>query len=598
MAKAGVHYPQVEPRVTALMDRRVLAIPASRSVAVALRAAERARAEVVLLGARRAVRRRELERAAQWGLELDADTVSWDGLPVVAADASEIVARRLVVDGAPMILVRSGGDVVGVIDADAIEVARPAQSLAHQLARLESQDGDARLWLLRVAGKVGDGLAFPVFAVGGFVRDLLLGLTGPDVDLLVEGDGVTFARRLHEEVGGRLVIHGAFRTASIEGATGRSRRPITRIDIASARRERYDAPGALPVVSEASVDEDLRRRDFSVNAMAMALQPAVFGRLLDPLGGQGDLGKRRLRPLHPLSFVEDPTRIFRAARYATRLGFRLDDFGTKALKVALDVGRYPALSGQRLRAELDLMMAERRGFAGLERLLEWNALRLWDPGYRASAASVRHVRAAAWLTRWARRADVELDASDVATIALLVDQRAAVVTRCLARLAIGGEPGDRFRAAATDAPLGRRLDERRWQRPSEIAEALRSFAPQVLVGAWLRGGLLARRRIQWFWSRARDVRPLLSGDEVVQLGVPRGPQVGKCLSSLRRLRLDRRVTTRRQERAFVAAWTPELDRATGRRRRKLESDRANGGREQGMRGPRPRRAQTRRGGST
>src|SRR5258706_11345800 len=110
MAKAGVHYPQVEPRVTALMDGRVLALPMSRSVAVALRAAERARAEVVLLGARRAVRRRELERAVQWGLgELDADKVSWDGLPVVAAAASEIVARRLVVDGAPLILVLSGG---------------------------------------------------------------------------------------------------------------------------------------------------------------------------------------------------------------------------------------------------------------------------------------------------------------------------------------------------------------------------------------------------------------------------------------------------------------------------------------------------------
>jgi tRNA nucleotidyltransferase (CCA-adding enzyme) len=270
----------------------------------------------------------------------------------------------------------------------------------------------------------------------------------------------------------------------------------------------------------------------------------------------------------------------------------------KALEVALDVGTYPALSGQRLRAELDLMTAERRGFAGLERLLEWNALRLWDPGYRVSAASVRHVRAAARLSRWASRAGIELDATDVAAIALLADQRAVVVTRCLARLAIGGEPGERLRAATTAASLGRQLDGQRWQRPSEIAEALRSCVPQVLVGAWLRGGRLARRRIQWFWSRARDVRPLLSGDEVVALGVPHGPQVGECLASLRRLRLDRLVTTRRQERAFVAAWAPERDRDTGRRRRRLESDPESGGCAQGVRGPRPRRAQTRRGVST
>src|SRR5262245_36376682 len=411
MAKAGMPYPQIEPRAATLMDRRVVTMRGGRRVTDALRIALRPESEVVVLGAGRAVRRRELERAVAWGLgALDADGISWERLPVVPEDATEIVVRRLVLDGVPMILVRSGREVVGVVDADRIEVARPTQSVADRLDRLEHQDADARVWLLRVAGKVGEGLAMPVFAVGGFVRDLLLGHTAPDVDLLVEGDGIAFARGLHEEVGGRLVIHGAFKTASIEGAASRSRRPGARIDIASARRERYDAPGALPVVVEASVDDDLVRRDFTVNAMAIALQPSAFGRLLDPLGGQRDLARRTLRPLHPLSFVEDPTRIFRAARYAARLGFRLDRLGTKALSIALDVGSYPALSGQRLRAELELMAGERGEFAGLERLLEWDALRLWDRDFRTSAATVRHVRAAAQLSRWSSRSKIEIDA--------------------------------------------------------------------------------------------------------------------------------------------------------------------------------------------
>src|SRR5262245_56496404 len=221
MAKAGVPYPQVEPRAAALMDRRIVTMAAGRRVAEALRAALRTESLVVVLGAGRAVRRRELERAVEWGLgALTADRISWDGLPVVSKDTSEIVVRRLVIGGAPMILVRDGPRVVGVVDADRIEVARPTQSVADRLDRLEHQDGEARVWLLRVAGKVGEGLAMPIFAVGGFVRDLLLGHTAPDVDLLVEGDGTAFARRLHEEVGGRLVIHGAFKTASIEGATG------------------------------------------------------------------------------------------------------------------------------------------------------------------------------------------------------------------------------------------------------------------------------------------------------------------------------------------------------------------------------------------
>src|SRR6266511_3626299 len=399
MAKPGIAYPQVEPSAAALMDRRVVTCPAGRRVAAALDAARQAGAEVLLVGRRRAVRRRELERLCRWGLTgLRAAEVGWDGLPVVPATAPELRARRLLMDGAPMILVRDGRRVVGVIDAEAVEVARPALSLMHHLDRLgdslasaggapaprrpaarvsgslasaggapaprrpaarvsgslasdggapaprrpaarvsgslasdggapaprrpaartatESRSGEARLWLLRVAGKVGEGLGTPVFAVGGFVRDLLLEIPAPDVDLLVEGDGVAFARQLCEELGGSLVIHEDFATAAVEGTAGPGGTALGRIDIASARREQYDAPGALPVVSVATVEEDLRRRDFSVNALALALQPSTFGRLLDPLGGWPDLRRRRLRPLHPLSFVEDPTRIFRAARHA------------------------------------------------------------------------------------------------------------------------------------------------------------------------------------------------------------------------------------------------------------------------------------------
>src|SRR5262249_34393683 len=156
--------------------------------------------------------------------------------------------------------------------------------------------------------------------------------------------------------------HKAFGTASIEGGRGPGGAPLGRIDVASARTERYDTPGALPIVSPATIEHDLRRRDFSVNALAVALGPSSFGRLTDPLGGRLDLGKRRLRPLHPLSFVEDPTRIFRSARYSARLGFRL--VGLKTLRLALAVGEYPALSGKRLRAEVDLMAAEPSGSRG------------------------------------------------------------------------------------------------------------------------------------------------------------------------------------------------------------------------------------------
>jgi len=155
----------------------------------------------------------------------------------------------------------------------------------------------------------------------------------------------------------------------------------------------------------------------------------------------------------------------------------------------------------------------------------------------------------------------------VAVVALLADQRAAVGTRCLARLALTGEPCRRLRAAATAAPLARRLDGASGRRPSEVAESLHACSLQVLAGAWLHGSPRARRRIEWFLSRGRGVRPLLSGDDVVALGVPRGHEVGECLAALRRLRLDGVVKTRSDERAFVNAWRPRPRARRGRTER-------------------------------
>lgn len=554
MARPGAVYPQVEATAGALMDTRMIACAPTCRVAAALARARGAGARVLVIGHRRAVRERDLSRAERWHLgDLRVAALAWHGLPTLAAGAPEVEARRLVREGSPLVVVRGARRVLGVIDAERVEIAPSRFSLVHRLDRVS----EAVRWFLGAAGDAGERLGVRVFAVGGFVRDLLLDRSPYDVDLLVEGDGVAFARRLCEEVGGRLTVHPDFGTASLEGVNDAAGVPLGRVDVASARRERYDAPGTLPAVSEASAEEDLRRRDFTVNAMAMALAPSAFGRLLDPLGGRLDLERRRLRPLSPLSFVEDPTRIFRAARYAARLGFRLDATGRRALGLALEIGAYPALSGARLRAELDLLVAESSGDRALELLLKWKALSLWDRGYRHAAPVARRVRAGARLRRWAEGRPISINPAEVALVALLVDQDEAVVGRCLARLGVTGRPRGVFLEAARSAPLGRRLDRPTLRRPSEAADVLEQRPPLVLAAAWLLGGRRARRWIQWLWTRGRAVRPLLTGDDVVALGVPRGPAVGKCLAALRRCRLDGAGTTRGAERAFVRAWLGE-----------------------------------------
>lgn len=558
MAKAGSAYPQVVPRAIDLAHRRVTSASRRWSVDRALARSRVAGASVVTAGLRTAVRVEDLERAAAWGLgRMRWTDIAGPPRPTVPATADEIAVRRLSRAAASMVMVVAGGKVVGVVEAS----AGPAPSLAGRLERLHGPHTEARLWLLRLAGKLGEAQGHSVYVAGGFVRDALLGRVAErptDIDLVVEGDGIGFGRRLAEETGGHLVVHGGFGTATLEGGATPDGTRLGRVDVAMARRERYASPGALPDVVAASIDEDLARRDFSVNAMAMALAPSAWGRLHDPWGGADDVTTRRLRALHPLSFVEDPTRIWRAARYATRLGLRPDPGLVKAIALAVRIGRYPALSGQRLQAELELVMDEADPWRALRLLLGWGAFRLWDPSYRVTARSRARLAAARALLGWARDAHVTLDGLDLALIALLLDQTRAVTDRCLRRLALGSGPGSSIVDAEAARSLVRRLEAAGPRRPSRVAEALRPAKSSGVIAAWLAGGGAVRRHIEWFLREGRAERPLSSGEDVVAAGVPRGPLVGQGLAHLRDLRLDGRVRTLDEERAAVAAWMQGL----------------------------------------
>jgi tRNA nucleotidyltransferase (CCA-adding enzyme) len=552
MAKANHAYPQVEPGAAALMDSRVAPAARGLRVSAALAAAARAGAHVLVLGPRVAVRQSELARAARWGLRgVRALDVAWHDLPVIAPSTPEIAVRRLVMAGASMLLVRERGRLVGVVDGRAAAWARPALSVAHRLEQPGDSPRETAAWLLRAAGKLGEAMGVAVWAAGGFVRDLLRDAGPLDIDLVVEGDGPAFAQRLADEVRGRATVHRAFGTAAVDGGRTVDGAPLPRVDVATARRERYAAAGALPTVEGAPLGEDLLRRDFTINAMAIALAPAACGRLVDAAGGQRDLDRRRLVPLQPMSFVEDPTRVFRAARYVARLGFRLDGEGRRALRLALGGRPYPALSGQRLLAELALIVREPAGWQALAHLLHWGAFRLWDRGYRSGGGGQERLRAARRLVAWIGSAAIEADALDVALLALLVDQPRPVARRALARLGLGGRHGSRLAEAVTRGPrLAARLAARGLP-ASRVAAAARACSMETLLAAWLVGAPPARRRLLWFLREGRHVTPGLGGEALVAAGIPRGPAVGKALRALRDLRLDGRAGSPADEARFV-----------------------------------------------
>ena len=210
--------------------------------------------------------------------------------------------------------------------------------------------GLERLWPAAAAAADDAG----VYLVGGAVRDLLLEEPSFDIDLAFEGDGIAFAERLAAALDGRMHAHEKFHTAVVLAGD-------LRVDVASARTEHYEYPAALPTVEHSSIRQDLHRRDFTINAMAVSLLPAEFGLLFDPYGGEGDLGRGIVRVLHNLSFIEDPTRIFRAIRYQNRYGFDDGWPDPRAGPSCVEMGLVGDLSGARVRDELVALLGEERG---------------------------------------------------------------------------------------------------------------------------------------------------------------------------------------------------------------------------------------------
>jgi tRNA nucleotidyltransferase (CCA-adding enzyme) len=221
--------------------------------------------------------------------------------------------------------------------------------------------------LLAQVGALADAARLPAYAVGGCVRDWLLGISRTDdLDVTVEGDSVRLARGIAEALGGGLQVHEQFKTATVRFSGG----PVDHVDVVMCRREAYAEPAAYPRVSPGTLEDDLFRRDFSINAMAADLHPARFGRLIDPFGGQEDARRKRIRVLHARSFLDDPSRILRAVKFAHRLQFQLEPDTRKLAREALEAGALGWLNQGRLKKELGLLQQERNPERGFKRLAE------------------------------------------------------------------------------------------------------------------------------------------------------------------------------------------------------------------------------------
>ena len=403
--------------------------------------------------------------------------------------------------------------------------------------------------LLRAAGELGERLGLSVYVVGGFVRDLLLGLDNLDVDLVVEGDGIAFARALARERAGRVKVHERFGTAVVLLPDG------FKLDVATARTEYYEYPTALPTVEQSSIKKDLYRRDFTINTLAVALRPRTFGQLIDFYGGQRDLKERLIRVLHSLSFVEDPTRVFRAIRFELRFDFQLSKDTLALIKGAAKMELFHRLSGQRLLEELRLLFSERRPRQAVRRLADLDLLRFIHPKLT-------------WSTRLDRRL-IELEAAlDWYRLSCLDRTMSGWVVYAMALAEVMPEQAvrdllKRFpfteaeRAAITEArfltqPVCRTLSRRAPLRPSETVGLLTGLSEECLVFLLAKNtSESAKRHLSMYLTAYRDVKPVLTGRELKAFGLRPGPLYRTILARLTEARLDGEVSSEAEERLLV-----------------------------------------------
>jgi len=509
--------------------------------------------------------RRELDRALHHDMhKVPVRRVMRAGTATIGIDESvqTLQKRMMEVGWGQMPVVDTHGHMVGIVTrSDLLKLwAAPEQDLAPLSAALKMQAGlpEGLLVLLHLVGQVAQELNNPLYTVGGFTRDLLLGYPNFDVDLVVEGDATALAQKLAALYGGRVRSHRRFGTAKWirDDAAFSAGLPLaddtpSSLDFATARTEFYEEATALPVVESSNVKLDLHRRDFTINTLAVRLDPPHWGELLDFYGGQRDLEEGVVRVLHSLSFVEDPTRILRAARFEQRFGFRIEPRSAELIAHSVDL--LARVSGGRIRHEFDLLLQEREPENVLRRLDELGVLAVLHPDLRwddALAPKFKNLRTAL----------AALPAGPLLALPALP----AAIERLYAALWLRRQPHavqrhllDRLRVSAATRSLIEQGIHLAALEPELVAPDLPASRLDALLAPFSEAALLVGRiavddwvlskRIHHYQVTLRPQHIHLTGDRLRALGLRPGPAYRDILQAVRAAVLDGLITTAPEE---------------------------------------------------
>jgi tRNA nucleotidyltransferase (CCA-adding enzyme) len=408
--------------------------------------------------------------------------------------------------------------------------------------------------LLRTIGEVAEKNGYTAYAVGGFVRDLLLRIKNLDLDIVVEGDGIKFAKLLAEFFGGAVRTHEKFSTALVIMPDGFN------IDVATARLEYYESPAAMPTVELSSLKLDLYRRDFTINAMAINLNPEKFGTLVDFFNCQTDIKERRIRILHNLSFVEDPTRIFRAIRFEQRMGFTIGKHTEKLLKNAVKMNLFNRFFGNRCFTELKLIFSEENPIPAIRRMAEFDLLKFILPGLSFDKRMERNLTEIQRAMAWYKLLYLDEPCQQwlVYLFAILADSTYSDLKVFCMKFEFPErhKNGLLKEKEATDRIL-KELGRNRRLRASEIYWLLqeRSHESLLYLIAMARKKT-AKMAVSHFVTHLRHYKTHIHGADLMKMGYKSGPIYKAILNHLLEAKLDGEVETRADEIKFIKSNYP------------------------------------------
>lgn len=403
--------------------------------------------------------------------------------------------------------------------------------------------------ILKTIGTLADEMNYRAFIVGGFVRDLLLRVENFDVDIVVEEDAIKFAAQLAKKVKGSLVVHRKFGTATV------AMPDKFKIDVTTARSEFYRHPAALPEVEFASLKDDLYRRDFTINAMAIRLNRKGLGALVDFFDAQKDLKRKIIRVLHDQSFIDDPTRIFRAVRFEQRYNFNIEKQTENLIKRAVSLEMFNKTEKQRLRNELILILKESTPLKAVLRMAELHELRFIHPKIVLNDKAIKSFAAVAKTIEYFEKEFSHKRSVDTWLLYLfsLLEHLSYKQIQDVCNKFVFTR-GDTLRILATkklSPGILKKLNSKRIN-PSQIYKLLKPLSYETILFIMSKAkAMRVKKRISSFFKHYDKVKIKIGGGELKSLGLSPGPEFKRILDKVLYAKVDSKLKSKAEEMEFA-----------------------------------------------